>query len=109
MSANLKVWERRVVEMQQFKRAPDLVARYGEPHHKDEQTGVEIWHYPLGVASRMLYSVHVAVQPDQSCQAFMFFEPTDLADTPAERSEFRHSVSRGASEAFKFLGRFVGR
>ena len=109
MSANLKAWERRVVEMQQCNRATDLVARYGEPHHKDQQTGFEIWHYPLGVASRMLYSVHVAVQPDQNCQAFMFFEPTDLADTPAERSEFRQSASRGAREAFRFLGRFIGR
>jgi hypothetical protein len=109
MSANLRAWERRVAEMQQCKCTTDLVARYGEPHHKDQQTGFEIWHYPLGVASRMLYSAHVAVQPDQSCQAFMFFAPTDLADTPTERLEFRQSASRGVREAFRFLGRFFGR
>src|SRR5262245_52398213 len=85
VSANLRAWERRVAEMRQCKRVSDLVARYGEPHHKDPQPGVEIWHYPLGVASRWLYSVHVAVSLDQSCQVFMFFEPTELADSPPER------------------------
>jgi hypothetical protein len=109
MSANLRAWERRVIEMQQCKRVSELVARHGEPHHKDQQAGFEIWHYPLGVADRMLYSVHVTVQPDQSCQAYMFFEPRDLSDTPAQRSALRQSVSRGASEAFRFLGRFIGR
>lgn len=109
MSSNLKAWERRVAEMQECKRTSDLVARYGEPHHKDPQTGFEVWHYPLGVASGMLYIVHVAVQPDHSCQAFMFFEPTHLADTPTDRSELRESVRRGARNAIRFLGRFVGR
>jgi hypothetical protein len=109
MSTNLQDWERRVVEMQKCTRVSDLVARHGEPHHKVQQAGFEIWHYPLGVASRMLYSIHVSVQPDQSCQAFMFMEPTDLADSPAERPQLRQSVSRGASNAFRFLGRFIGR
>src|SRR6266513_2799029 len=109
MSANLRAWQLRVVEMQQCKRVSELVARHGEPHHKDQQAGFEIWHYPLGAASRMLYSVHVAVQPDQTCQAFMFFEPTDLADSPAQRPTRRQSLSRGASEAFRFFGRFIGR
>ena len=109
MSAKIKAWERRVAEMQQCNRVSDLVARYGEPHHKNLETGFEIWHYPLGVESRMLYSVHVAVRPDESCQAFMFFEPTDLGDTPADRSELSESVRRGASNAFRFFGRFIGR
>ena len=85
MSANLRAWERRVLEMQECKRVPDLLARHGEPHHKDQQAGFEIWHYPLGVAARMIYSVHVTVQPDQTCQAFMVFEPTDLCDSPLPR------------------------
>jgi hypothetical protein len=85
MSANLKAWERRVAQMHQRESVADLLARYGEPRHKVQESGLEIWHYPLGVASRMLYSVHVAVQPDQSCNAFMFFEPTDLADSPPAR------------------------
>jgi hypothetical protein len=109
MSANLEAWTRRLVEMQKCQRAADLVARHGEPHHKVQQTGFEIWHYPLGVADRMLYSVHVTVQPDQTCQAYMFFEPTDLADTPTQHPQFSQSVRRGASEAFRFLGRFIGR
>ena len=85
MSANLKIWQRRVVKMQQCSRVSDLLARHGEPHHKVPQKGFEIWHYPLGVSAGMLYSVHVSVQPDQSCQAFMFMEPTDLGDSPAAR------------------------
>jgi hypothetical protein len=109
MSANLRTWERHVAEMQKCKRAAEVVTQYGEPPHKDQQAGFEIWHYPLGVADRMLYSVHVTVQPDQSCQAYMFFEATDLADTPAQRPPFSQSVRRGVSEAFRFLGRFVGR
>ena len=89
VSANLKTWELRVAEMQKCKRVSELVAAYGEPDHKDQQSGVEIWHYPLGVASRMLYSVHAAVQPDQSCQVFMYFEPTDLDDSPPQRRSRR--------------------
>src|SRR5215469_1885152 len=102
MSTDLKNWERYVFEMQKCQRIADLVARYGEPHHKDQQAGFEIWHYPLGIASRTLYSVHVSVHPDQSCQAFMFMEPTNRPDTSAQRSQFRQSVSRGAREAFRF-------
>jgi hypothetical protein len=68
--------------MQQCSRVAELVSKFGEPHHKVQQTGFEIWHYPLGVDSRMLYSVHVSVQPDGPCRAFMFMEPTELADSP---------------------------
>jgi len=84
MSTNLKIWERRVLEMQGCKGIADLVSKYGEPHHKVQQDGFEIWHYPLGAASGKLYSVHVSVWPDK-CQAYMFFEPTSLSDTPPLR------------------------
>ncbi len=109
MSANLQAWTRRLAEMQKCQRAAELVAQYGEPPHRDPQAGFEIWHYPLGVADRMLYSVHVTVQPDQSCQAYMFFEPTDFADTPAQRPKLRQSVGRGVGEALRFFGRYIGR
>lgn len=109
MSTNLQNWELRLLEMRKCERVADLVARHGEPHHKIQHASFEIWHYPLGVASRMFYSVHVSVQPDQSCQAFMFMEPTELADTPAERPQFSHSASRGVKEVFRFLGSIFGR
>jgi hypothetical protein len=108
MSTNLQDWKRRVVKMQKCKLVADLVARHGEPHHKVQQTGFEIWHYPLGVASQTLYSVHVSVQPDQSCQAFMFMEPTDAPDTP-QPSQLRRSVSQGVGNAMKFFGTILGR
>lgn len=108
MSTNLQDWERRVTEMQKCNRIADLLARHGEPHHKVQQSGFEIWHYPLGVASGMLYSVHVAVQPDQSCRAFMFMEPTDLSDSAAQRSQLRQSVKDGVGNAFRFLRTIVG-
>ena len=97
MSANLKAWERRVVAMQRCSGVADLLAQFGQPHHKVQQAGFEIWHYPLGVASRMLYSVHVSVRPDQSCQAFLFFEPTELGDSPEARKwwqYWKHRVRR---------------
>jgi hypothetical protein len=109
MSTNLTDWERRVLEMQKCKRVAELVAQYGEPHHKVQQAGFEIWHYPLGVVSGTLYSVHVSVQPDQSCQAFMFMEPSDLADSPVHRPRIRESARRGTKEAFRFLGSLFGR
>jgi hypothetical protein len=109
MPTNLKSWEHRVVEMQKCKRVAELVARHGEAHHKVQQAGFEIWHYPLGVASRTLYSVHVSVYPDQSCQAFMFMEPSELADSPVQSPTFSESVRQGASEAFRWLGSILGR
>lgn len=109
MSTNLRNWQRQVVEMQKCKQVAELVARHGKPHHKVQQAGFEIWHYPLGVASRVLYSVHVSVHPDQSCQAFMFMEPTDLADSPVQHSRFSESARQGATEAFRWLGSIFGR
>jgi hypothetical protein len=109
MSTNIREWQRRVLEMKEYKRVAELVARHGEPSHKVQHVGFEIWHYPLGAASGTLYSVHVSVHPDQSCQAFMFMEPTGLADSPLERPRIGESARRGAKEAFRFLGCLFGR
>jgi len=109
MVGNLKNWEPNGLEMQKGKRAADLVSRNGEPHHKVQEAGFEIWHYPLGVVSRMLYSVHVTVHPDQSCQAFMFMEPTNLPDSPAQRPDLGQSVRRGVRNALNFLRTLLGR
>ena len=109
MRTNIREWQRRVLEMQKCERVTELLARHGEPHHKVQQAGFEIWHYPLGAASGTLYSVHVSVQPDQSCQAFMFLEPTGLADSSVPRPRIGESARRGAKEAFRFLGNLFGR
>ena len=85
MPSNLKTWSRRLVEMQGCKTVADLVGKYGEPHHKVQQDGLEIWHYPLGVADGLLYSIHVSVWPDKY-QAYMFFEPASLSDSPPQRA-----------------------
>ena len=49
MSPNLREWQRRVLEMQQCKRVAELLARHGEPHHKVQQAGFEIWHVTRGL------------------------------------------------------------
>lgn len=82
MPDNLEIWTRRLVDMQGCKTVADLVSKFGEANHKIQEQGSEMWHYPLGVANGFLYSVHVSVQPDQTCQAYMFFEPTKLPDSP---------------------------
>ena len=76
MAPDIERWERQALDMREFKTVAELVARYGEPHHKDQRDGFEIWHYPLGVASGMLYSVHVSVWPGQRFQVYMHMEPT---------------------------------
>lgn len=60
----------------------DLVRKFGEAPHKVPEEGFEIWHYPLGTDSGMLYSIHVSVWPDQSSQIYIHTEPTDVPDTP---------------------------
>jgi|SRR5579862_3866169 len=70
-------WHRRVHEMQQCKSLDALVTLHGPPHHKVQQQGLEIWHYPLGTEEGMLYSIHVSVHADKSMQAFLYFEPTN--------------------------------
>jgi hypothetical protein len=82
MATNIQIWARRLEQMKACQTTADLIARYGEPHHKVQQDGFEIWHYPLGVASGMLYSIHVSAWPDRPPQTYLFFEPTDLEDSP---------------------------
>src|SRR5690349_532614 len=89
MSPNLQLWERRVREMQACRSVADMVARYGEPHHKVQQDGYEIWHYPLGADAGMLYSIHASVWPDGSRQVFIFFEPTDLPDSAPQDTRWQ--------------------
>jgi hypothetical protein len=68
--------------MQACQSVAELVAKHGDPSHKVPQKDFEIWHYPLGVEAGMLYSIHVSVWPDGSRQTFLFFEPTNLPDSP---------------------------
>jgi len=82
MPSHLPHWQRLLQQMQQCKTVADLVARHGEAHHKDPQKGFEIWHYPLGVEQGQLYSIHVAIYPEGPRQAYLFFEPTVLPESP---------------------------
>ncbi len=82
MASNLQRWEKQALEMRGSASVAALVSRYGEPHHKEQQDGFEIWHYPLGAASGVLYSVHVSVWSEQKFQAYMHMEPTSIADSP---------------------------
>ena len=45
MSTNLQDWEHRVTEMQKCNQIADLLARPGEPPHKVQQSGFEIWQH----------------------------------------------------------------
>src|SRR5688572_1793578 len=90
MKAIPKDWERKVEAMRQCQWVADLVRLHGLPNHKVQEDGFEIWHYPLGIDAQMLYSIHVSVGSDQSCQAFLFFAPTgpDHAHAPRRWWEF---------------------
>ena len=77
-------WHRRLQKMQECKTHDALVSLHGPPHHKVQQPGFEIWHYPLGVESGLQYSIHVSVWPDRPMQAFLYFEPTH-SDSPKRR------------------------
>ncbi|KAB2969692.1 MAG: hypothetical protein F9K18_00945 [Thermoanaerobaculia bacterium] len=68
-------WQERALEMGRCPSAVELVARHGEPSHKVPHETFEIWHYPLGVASGQLYSIHVSVWPDQRCMAYLHTAP----------------------------------
>ena len=76
MASNIQKWEQSAERMRAFKSAADMVALSGEPHHKIKHGGFEIWHYPLGVESGLVYSIHVCVSADQIKQAYLYFEPT---------------------------------
>jgi hypothetical protein len=90
MSSKMREWHQRFQKMQECKTLDALVVLHGPPHYKVQQQGFEIWHYPLGVESGMLYSIHVSVWPDQSRQAFLYFEPSGIqVSFPRLRSWFR--------------------
>jgi hypothetical protein len=78
-------WHRRVQKMQECTTLDALVTLCGPPHHKIRQEAFEIWHYPLGTESGMFYSIHVSVWPDDSKQAFLYFEPTSSQRTSPRR------------------------
>ena len=82
MASNLQRWEKQALDMRESKSVAELVARYGQPDHKEQFDNFEIWHYPLGALSGTLYSVRVSVWPDQTFQAYMHMEPTSSADSP---------------------------
>ena len=66
-------WHRRVSDMQQCNTLDALITLHGPPDLKVQQEGFEIWRYPLGTESGMLYSIHVSVHTDQSMNAFLYF------------------------------------
>lgn len=70
--------------MKQCKNVDELVLHYGEAAHKLREDGFEIWHYPLGVTSNALYSIHVSVWSSESFQVYMHTEPTEASDTPLQ-------------------------
>lgn len=73
--SKLPEWHYRLRKMQQCATLDALVTLCGPPHHKAQQGALEIWHYPLGVESGMVYSIHVSVSPDQSRQVILHFAP----------------------------------
>ena len=62
-----------------------LVTALSPAAHKLTDPAMEIWHYPLGIAAKTLYSIHVAVDGDSAPMAYMHVEPTDQPDTVAAR------------------------
>src|SRR3954454_20001988 len=43
-------WHARLKKMQECKTLDALVTLNGPPHHKVQEQGFEIWHYPLGLS-----------------------------------------------------------
>jgi len=74
-------WIRQLEAMQRYRSASELAKTHGAPAHKVRHGELEIWHYPLGVLSGMLYSVHVAVENDEASQTYMAMEPSAGPDT----------------------------
>lgn len=85
----LAEWTRRLEAMKHCRSSAELIARYGEPAHKLTESATKIWHYPLGIASGTLYSIHVAVDGSSRPMAYMHTEPTDQRDTVAARKWWR--------------------
>jgi hypothetical protein len=71
----MKHWEKQALAMREAASIAELVERHGEPAHKETAPGMEIWHYPLGVADGKLHSIHVSVFPDRTFQVYMHMEP----------------------------------
>ena len=84
-SSNVEKWSSLLEEMKRCQSAEELARVHGQPAHKLQHCEIEIWHYPLGAASGMLYSIHVSVWPNQSSQIYMHMEPTNVPDTPLQR------------------------
>jgi hypothetical protein len=82
--SRIPAWHLFLQKMQECKSPDALVSLHGQPHHKVQQPGFEIWHYPLGVESGMQYSIHISVWPDRSMQMFLYFEPIN-SDFPKRR------------------------
>ena len=78
---NLDRWTNLLNQMKRCKTLKDLIALRGEPPHRVLEQDFQIWHYPLGVDSGMLYAIHVAVKPDQSFQAYFHMQPSKAAGT----------------------------
>jgi hypothetical protein len=74
-------WHSRLRKMQECSTLDALVTLCGPPRHKVQREGFEIWHYPLGIESDMVYSIHVSVWPDQSKQVFLYFEPASTRNS----------------------------
>ncbi len=72
----LPQWQRLLAKMQACTTLDALITLHGPPHQKSQRDGCETWLYPLGVESEMFYSIHVWVSPNQSNQAYVYFEPT---------------------------------
>lgn len=73
-------WVRRLAAFREFSSANKLAETH-PPSHKAVSGGIEIWHYPLGVAGGTLYSIHVAVSGTDVPMAYMHMEPSDAPDT----------------------------
>lgn len=78
-------WIQRLESMKRCGSAAELTREFGSPPHKSHHGDMEIWHYPLGVAGGMLYSIHVAVVGDDASQTYMHMEPSDAPDTIPQR------------------------
>jgi hypothetical protein len=104
MPSHLPTWQRLLQQMQQCKTVAELVAHHGEAHHKDPQKGFEIWHYPLGVEEGQLYSIHVAIYPEGPRQAYLFFEPTVLPESPPAIPDWQRPAGAFALLASALLG-----
>ena len=73
-------WLELVATMKSFSSAADLAEHY-PPDHRVQQGGMEIWHYPLGVAGGTRYSIHVALAGEDAPQVYMHMVPTGEPDT----------------------------